>query len=499
MLDARDNVAIAARTLRQGERLGEVVVRGDVPKGHKIAVAPIARGALVRKYAQMIGHAKRAIKAGEHVHVHNLAFRQSRPDYRIGKDARRTKMTPAKKRATFMGYRRPGGRVGTRNYVAVISSVNCSATASRMIAGRFSRARLARQHPNVDGVVAFVHGSGCGMAPDGEGIANLRRVMRGYAAHPNVAAVLLVGLGCEDNQLGEFLATQGLRPGRTLRMLTIQGAGGLRRAVASGVAAVEELLAEADKCKRSACSAADLRVALQCGGSDAWSGVTANPALGHAVDLLVAQGGSAVIAETPEVYGAEHLLTCRAESPAVARALIARLRWWEDYTARNGGSMDNNPSPGNKLGGLTTILEKSLGAVAKGGTTAFREFVPYASPPRRRGFVMMDSPGYDPVSVTGQIAAGCNLVAFTTGRGSAFGSKPAPTLKICTNSETYRRMREDMDVDAGAVVAAGRPLPQVGEEIFARLLALASGERSKSERQGLGDLEFVPWQIGATM
>lgn len=497
-LDARDNVAIAARALRRGERIGEIEARGAIPKGHKIAVAAIARGALVRKYAQIIGHAKRAIKAGEHVHVHNLAFRPSRPSHRIGKDARRTKMTPVKERATFMGYRRPGGGVGTRNYVAVISSVNCSATASRMIASRFGRARLAR-HPNVDGVVAFVHGSGCGMAPDGEGIANLRRVMRGYAAHPNVAAVLLLGLGCEDNQLGEFLASQGLRPGKTLRTLTIQGAGGLRRAVAKGVAAVEELLAEAGAYERTACSAAELRVALQCGGSDAWSGVTANPALGHAVDLLVAQGGSAVIAETPEVYGAEHLLTRRAENPAVARALIARLRWWEDYARRNGGSMDNNPSPGNKLGGLTTILEKSLGAVAKGGTTMFREFVPYATPPRRRGFVMMDSPGYDPVSVTGQIAAGCNLVAFTTGRGSAFGSKPAPTLKICTNSETYRRMKDDMDVDAGAVVAAGRPLPQVGEEIFARLLALASGERSKSERQGLGDLEFVPWQIGATM
>lgn len=499
LLHERDDVAIAARDLKPGEVIGDGErVREAIPRGHKVAVRPLARGSAVRKYAQVIGQAKRAIPAGAHVHTHNLAFQQSRPSYRIGKDARRTRMVPVKQRTTFQGFRREDGRVGTRNYVAVISSVNCSATASRRIAAHFTPARM-RRWPRVDGVVAFVHGSGCGMAHDGEGLANLRRVMRGYATHPNVAGALLLGLGCEDNQLGELLRDQKLRLGTDLKSMTIQGTGGVRAAVKRGIAAVEQLLDAANRLRRTACDVADLRLALQCGGSDAWSGVTANPALGRAVDMLVAQGGTAVIAETPEVYGAEHLLTGRADQPEVARALIKRLRWWEDHVSRHAGSMDNNPSPGNKQGGLTTILEKSLGAVAKGGTTAFREFLPYACPPQRRGFVMMDSPGYDPVSVTGQIAAGCNLVAFTTGRGSAFGSKPAPTLKICSNSSTYRRMRGDMDIDAGAIISAGTPLAEVGEEIFERLLALASGEPSKSERQGLGDLEFVPWQLGATM
>ena len=497
-LNSADSVAVAARDLVAGEQLGDVVARDEIPKGHKIAIKDIAVGEVVRKYAQSIGFASQTIGVGEHIHNHNLIFGTTDLDYKVGSDAKTVEFIDEDQRTTFMGYRRNDGKVGTRNYIGVISSVNCSATACRRIAAYFTPDRLA-SYANIDGVAAFIHGTGCGMASEGEGMSNLQRVMHGYAVHPNVAGALVLGLGCEANQIETLLEAEGMERSPLLKTMNIQSAGGLNQAVKMGIKAIEAMLPQANEWRRESCPASELMLALQCGGSDAWSGITANPALGHAADLLVAQGGTAVIAETPEVYGAEHLLTCRASSADVAADLLDRIKWWEGYTERNGGSMDNNPSPGNKLGGLTTILEKSLGAVAKGGTTNLNGFYGYGVPVTARGFVMMDSPGYDPASVTGQIASGCNLVAFTTGRGSAFGSKPAPTLKICTNSDTFRRMPDDMDIDAGVIVTDGVPIAQVGEAIFKHLLALASGEESKSEAQGLGDHEFVPWQIGATM
>ena len=502
VLAQSDNVAVAARYVRKGELVGEnsaqVVAARNIPRGHKVALREIEKDGVVRKYAQAIGYAATRISPGELVHEHNLYYRTSELDYRFCEDAKPTKMVEPDKRSAFQGYRRAGGQVGTRNYVAVISSVNCSATAVRRIADHFSPEVMAA-YPNVDGVAAFIHGIGCGMDAAGEGIGNLRHVIRGFATHPNVAGALLVGLGCEDNQLGDLIKGHGLEIGAKVKSFNLQSVGGTAKAIERGIAQVFQMLDAANECQREQCSASDLVVALQCGGSDGWSGITANPALGHAADLLVAQGGVAVLGETPEVYGAEHLLTARSAGRKVAARLLARIRWWEDYVARNKGSMDNNPSPGNKLGGLTTILEKSLGAVAKGGTTSMTDVLRYARPVVRRGFMLMDSPGYDPASVTGQIASGCNLVAFTTGRGSAFGSKPAPTVKICTNSATYNRMTSDMDINAGVIISEGARLEAVGEQIFARLLAVASGEKSKSEAQGLGDYEFVPWNIGATM
>ena len=496
-LDTSDNVVTATRALESGTQVEAVQTAGLIPSGHKIATAAIAAGQPVRKYAQIIGFAAEDIPAGAHVHTHNLDFRAVDMAYEFATNLR---PAPAPAQAdSFMGYRRDSGRVGTRNYIAILTSVNCSATAARMIAQHFTAEKLAA-YPNVDGVAAFVHGTGCGMAGAGsEGFEALQRVMWGYARNPNVGGVLMAGLGCEMMQIDWLIEAYGMKPGPLFQSFNIQDKGGIRKTVEAGIAIVEAMLPLVNEARRTPCPVSELMVALQCGGSDAWSGITANPALGYACDLLVAQGGTGVLAETPEIYGAEHLLTARAIDRATGEKLIERIRWWEDYTARNRGSMDNNPSPGNKKGGLTTILEKSLGAAAKGGTTPLTGVYKYAEPVTAKGFTFMDSPGYDPASVTGQIASGCNLVCFTTGRGSAFGAKPSPSMKVATNTEMYTRMIEDMDVNAGTILTGDASVEDVGREIYAMWLRMASGEQSKSEAQGLGDYEFVPWQIGAVM
>ncbi len=495
-LDPADNVAVARQGLRAGQVVDGLTLIDAVPSGHKVATRAIAAGDRVIKFAQGIGVANAYIAAGAHVHTHNLDFTSVCADYAFGTNLRPAPVPVVPD--TFAGFDRGNGRYGTRNYIGIITSVNCSATAARMIADHFTPERLAA-YPNVDGVAAFVHGTGCGMAGDGDGFEALQRVMWGYARHPNLAGVLMVGLGCEMNQIDWLLEAYGLQHGPLFHTMNIQNVAGLRRTVDMGIAKIEAMLPEANKATRTPCPVSGLKVALQCGGSDAWSGVTANPALGHACDLLVGQGGTGVLAETPEIYGAEHLLVARAAEVATGQRLIDLIHWWEDYTARNLGSMDNNPSPGNKAGGLTTILEKSLGAAAKGGTTPLTGVYKYADIVDRTGFTFMDSPGYDPASVTGQIAGGCQIVCFTTGRGSAFGSKPAPTIKIATNTPMAERMAEDMDIDAGQILSTGVDVAAMGLAIYDQILAVASGQPSKSEAQGLGDYEFVPWQIGAVM
>ncbi len=501
-LDATDNVAVALRTLKPGETLGEanallsgVSTSMRISKGHKVALCDLPAGSRVIKYAQLIGVASVDIKAGEHVHTHNLSFTNNDATAHAPSHIAATSIEATD---TFKGYQRADGRVGTRNFIAVLSSVNCSATVAHRIASHFDEGTLS-PCDNVDGVAAFTHGTGCGMDAEGEGFANLQRVLAGYANHPNVGGVLIVGLGCETSQISELLKAHKLADGPLLRTMNIQTTGGHVKTIARGVQLVDEMVQQINKLERTDCPASSLSLALQCGGSDAWSGITANPALGYAADLIVKQGGSVVLAETPEVYGAEHLLTGRAVSEEVADALMQRIAWWQAYVARNNGSLDNNPSPGNKLGGLTTILEKSLGAVAKGGTTPLTGVYRYAQQVDRRGFAFMDSPGYDPASVTGQIASGCNLVAFTTGRGSTFGSKPAPCLKIATNTDMYSQLSDDMDINAGTVVSDGESIESVGTRIYQRLLEVASGSVTLSESHGLGDNEFVPWQIGAIM
>jgi altronate hydrolase len=497
-LRAEDNVVVANRTLEAGYDIGGIVLRDAIPAGHKIASSDISAGARILKYGQTIGYAMSDIPSGTHLHTHNVEFRATDAAYQFGTNLRDVAPVPEQERDTFMGYRRENGSVGTRNYIAIVTSVNCSATAARRIADSFGEEELS-QYPNVDGVVAFVHGTGCGMAGDGDGFEALQRVMWGYAKHPNHGGVVMVGLGCEMNQIDWLLDAYGLKQSPTFQTMNIQSVAGLQKTIEMGVKKVREMLPIVNAARRTPCPASELKVALQCGGSDAWSGITANPALGEACDLLVAQGGTGVLAETPEIYGAEHLLTERAIDRATGDRLIGLINWWEDYTARNRGSMDNNPSPGNKKGGLTTILEKSLGAAAKGGTTPLTGVYKYAEPVRARGFTFMDSPGYDPASVTGQIAGGCNLVCFTTGRGSAFGSKPAPTIKLSTNTAMYERMVDDMDINCGDIITGGATIQSKGREIYDLFLRVASGEASKSEAQGLGDYEFVPWQIGAVM
>jgi altronate hydrolase len=497
-LSSDDNVVVAVDPIAPGTTAAGATARERVPRGHKMAVADIGANAPVPKYGQIIGFASRPIAAGDWVHEHNVALHDFARDYRFCEGAKNDEVLAPDARATFEGFVRPDGRTGTRNYIGVLTSVNCSASVAKFIAEAVNRSGILADYPGIDGAVAFVHGTGCGMAAHGEGFDVLRRTQWGYATHPNLGAALMVGLGCEVFQIDRMKDEFGLVEGDHFQTMTIQASGGTRKTVAEGVERIKAMLPVAARARRETRPASEITLALQCGGSDGYSGITANPALGAAVDLLVRHGGTGVLAETPEIYGAEHLLTRRAVNRAVGEKLVARIRWWEDYTARNRGEMNNNPSPGNKAGGLTTILEKSLGAAAKGGSTTLRAVYEYAEPVREKGFVFMDTPGYDPVGATRQGAGGCNVMCFTTGRGSAFGCKPAPSLKLATNSHVYRSMIDDMDIDCGDILD-GVPLAQKGEEIFNRVLAVASGERTKSEDLGYGDLEFVPWQIGAVM
>jgi altronate hydrolase len=498
-LDPSDNVIIAIDEISAGsEPTAGVRARERVPKGHKMAVAPVEEGEPIRKFGQIIGFASRRIAAGEWVHEHNCAVHEFARDYHFGEDARRENILPIEEQPTFEGYRRANGKVGTRNYLAVLTSVNCSATVARLIAREVERSDLLADYPNVDGVIALVHGTGCGIAAKGVGFDALMRTQWGYAANPNIGATLMVGLGCEVFQIGRMKEEYGIVESDTFHSMTIQATGGTRKTVEAGMERVRSMLPGLNRVERKPTPASELTLALQCGGSDGYSGITANPALGAAADLLVRHGGTAILSETPEIYGAEHLLTRRAASREIGEKLVSMIHWWEDYTSRNGGEMNNNPSPGNKAGGLTTILEKSLGAAAKGGTTALNEVYEYAEPVTAKGFVFMDTPGYDPVSATGQVAGGANVLCFTTGRGSAYGCKPTPSVKLATNNDTYRRMIEDMDINCGDVVD-GVSIADKGQEIFDKVLAVASGERTKSELLGYGDAEFAPWQIGATM
>ncbi len=498
-LQPEDNVVVAVDTLEPG-RANAIAIdpHARIPKGHKMAIAPVEVGGPILKFGQIIGFASAPIAPGDWVHEHNVQMHDFSRDYQFAQGARQEAVLPLEQQATFQGFRRANGRTGTRNYLAILTSVNCSATVARFIAKEIERQGLLHEYPNIDGVIALVHGTGCGMAAKGEGFEALKRTQWGYASNPNIAGVLLVGLGCEVFQIGRMKAEYGLSEGDSFRTMTIQETGGTRRTVEAGVAALREMLPAANRAVRETIPASELVLALQCGGSDGYSGITANPALGVASDILVRNGGTAILSETPEIYGAEHLLTRRAATREIGEKLVGMIKWWEDYTNRVGGEMNNNPSPGNKAGGLTTILEKSLGAAAKGGTATLAGVYHYAEPVTAKGFVFMDTPGYDPVSATGQVAGGANILCFTTGRGSAYGCKPTPSIKLATNSDVYRRMEEDMDINCGDVLD-GVSLEAKGQEIFDKILRVASGEHSKSEALGYGDAEFVPWQIGATM
>lgn len=497
-LHPADDVVIARADIPSGTNLikdANLRVFVTVPAGHKIAIRDVRQGQPLRRYNQIIGFATQDIRTGDHVHTHNLGMGGFERDYAFCADVRPNEhATP---QATFNGIVRPDGRVATRNYLGILTSVNCSAMVARLIADHFKN-RLD-DYPSVDGVVALTHKTGCGMASEGEAMDLLRRTIAGYARHPNFHSVIMVGLGCEANQLDNLMSAHRLKRAEGLRAFTIQEKGGTRKAVEEGIARIKEWLPEANRVKRQTVPASHLVLGLQCGGSDGYSGISANPALGAAVDLLVRHGGTAILSETPEIYGAEHLLTRRAVSREIAEKLLRRIRWWEEYTARNGNEMNNNPTPGNKVGGLTTILEKSLGAVAKGGTTNLVDVYQYAEPVTAKGFVYMDTPGYDPVSATGQVAGGANMICFTTGRGSAYGCKPAPSLKLATNTPLYVHQEDDMDINCGTIIEGKETIQEVGVRFFDLVLATASGTKTKSERWGYGEDEFAPWVLGAMM
>lgn len=498
-LHTEDNVFIALSNLSAGTQLqdADVQLLDSIDRGHKIAAKNINKDSHVIRYGNIIGQALKDIAKGEHVHSHNLGMSQRSPK-RSSATTKNTRATPTVER-TFMGYKRPNGQVGTRNYIGILTTVNCAGSVARFIAEAAEKNGLLNDYPNIDGIVPIVHNTGCGMSGDNEGYATLKRTLEGYARNPNFGGILIIGLGCEVLQVGALVDGVSQTMDSPFRHMTIQGEGGTRKSIQRGLDEIKVIASLVEGVQRTEQAISHITLGMQCGGSDGYSGITANPALGVASDLLVQHGATSILSETSEIYGAEHLLTNRAVSQEVSDKLMSRIRWWEDYCERNGGELDNNPSPGNKRGGLTTILEKSLGAVAKGGVSPLTEFYLFAEKIDKKGFVFMDSPGYDPCSVTGQVASGANVIVFTTGRGSVSGYKPAPCIKLSTNTEMYQRMSEDMDINCGDVISDGISVEQKGHEIFEKIISVASGELSKSEEFGFGGVEFVPWQIGAVM
>ncbi|QKZ04145.1 UxaA family hydrolase [Pseudomonas eucalypticola] len=496
-LDSADNVVVARVEISAGTQVAseQLTTLQNVPLGHKIAARMIEKGQPVLKYNTVIGYASEDLPAGTWMHSHNIEFGDTARDYRYGLDYVPTQLLPANERATFQGIVRADGRVATRNYLGVFVVGNCGATVARKIANHFDEERLAA-YPNIDGVVPFVHEIGCGMEMTGEPMNLLRRTIGGHVKHANTAGGLLIALGCERNNIHGFIEQEGLLLNDMLKALVIQDVGGVKSAVDQGIKLIEAMLPQANAVQRQPVSAEHLIIGMQCGGSDGFSGLSANPALGAAVDILVRHGGTAILSETSEIFGVEHTLTARAVTPQVGRKLIERIDWWLEYNKGRDTQINGRVSPGNNAGGLANVLEKSLGGAKKGGNAPLMDVYEYAYPVTTRGLVFMDTPGYDPVSATGQIAGGANLIAFTTGRGSCFGSLPAPTFKLASNTPMFTRMSDDMDINCGQIIDGDKTIRQMGQEIFDRLLAHASGEPTKSELNGLGEDEFCPWQIG---
>lgn len=501
-----DNVVVLKRTVKPGAEVAsgaESLTAGAIiPAGHKLAVRAIAAGERIIKYGQTIGFARTAIAPGDHVHTHNVELGSFGREYAFCQDARPVLQYSGEQLRTFPGFARPGGKAGTRNYIAVISSVNCSATVSNYVRDHFRTADFSKRFPNVDGVIAFTHKSGCANDP-GDPTRLLQRVLAGIARHPNIGGYVMIGLGCEVNQVQRLVENEHLNQPREGEQapvtMNIQTVGGIRKTIAAAVKAVEELLPRVNAATRTPQPLAKLALAMNCGGSDGNSGITANPALGFASDELVRHGAASVLGETPEIYGAEHLLTRRAVTREVGEKLVGLVKWWEEHARHHGVSIDNNPSVGNKEGGLTTIYEKSLGAVAKAGQSPLAAVYRYAEEINVPGLGFMDTPGFDPVSMTGLVAGGANIGVFTTGRGSVYGCKPSPCLKIATNTPLFTWMEDDMDINAGTILDGTETVEQVGRRILEKIVAVAGGERTKSELAGVGDEEFAPWLLGPVL
>ncbi|MDY3282780.1 UxaA family hydrolase [Dysosmobacter sp.] len=496
-LEPEDNVVIARHPLEKGLYLEDedITVLEEIPAGYKCAARDIKKGEEIRKYNTVIGYASCDIKKGEVIHNHNDEFDARGVDYAFGADCHPVELLPPEQRRTFMGIRRADGRVGTRNYIGVLVCSNCAATVARKITEYFNEERM-KAYPNVDGVVPFITELGCGMEQSGEPLALLQRTIAGYIRNPNMGGAILLSLGCERNNIDKLMDAQQLTESDRLKRMVIQEVGGTKASIELGIRLVEEMLPLVNDVKREPCSAEHLLVALECGGSDGFSGLSANPALGKAMDILVRNGGGCIHSETTEIFGAEHILTRRAVSPEVGQKLVDRLAWWLKHTEGRDCQINGKVSPGNNKGGLTNVLEKSLGGVKKSGTTPLNEVYEYAYPVTTPGVCFMDTPGYDPVASTGQIAGGANLLCFTTGRGSCFGSCLTPVIKLASNTPLYEHMEGDMDINCGVVIDGKLDIAQMGEIIFEELLKVASGEKTKSEELGVGESEYAPWPIG---
>ena len=496
VLNKNDNVGVTQFIIPEQTKIEgkDIVTKDPIPFGHKVCLKNINKGDPVIKYDQIIGFASKNINTGEHVHSHNLEFKEFDRNYKVSE---KKLILDEKSDTFFKGIIRDNGQIATRNYIGIVSTVNCSATVTKMIVEKIKYSNILNDYPNIDGIVPITHSTGCGMNTENEGMQIFQRTIDGFKNHPNFSHVFVIGLGCECAQISLF--DESLKKHNRIHFLTIQDEGGTKKIVDKVLSQIKNLLSEANNVERAPQSVNNLILALQCGGSDGYSGISANPALGVAADMLVKKGGSSILSETPEIYGAEHLLINRANNQKTADKLIEKLKWWKHYTSINNSSMDNNPAPGNKKGGLTTILEKSLGAVAKGGNSILQDVLSYAEPLKNKGFNFMDSPGYDPVSVTGQVASGANVICFTTGRGSCFGCKPVPSLKLATNTVMYEKMNEDMDINCGTIVEGKENIETLGKKIFGLVVNTASGNKSKSEINGYGDEEFNPWQVGVVM
>ena len=493
VLNNKDNVGVAPMLLPANKKIKSNLTTLElIPLGHKIAIAKIKKNDFIYKYGQIIGVALKNIDIGEHVHSHNIIFTEFNRKSKIKKFNDFQNKYPD--RLFFNGFKRKNGKVGTRNYVGLISTVNCSATVVKKIADKINNNLDLKKFSNIDGVVSLKHSSGCGMNINGHGMSVLNQTIQGFKHHPNFIKVFVIGLGCECSQISLYRDEND-----SVVYMNIQEEGGTRKIIDEVTSQIIKMFPILNKVKRTKNPISELTVALQCGGSDSYSGITANPALGYASDLIIQHGGSTILAETPEIYGAEHLLIERSFDKRIAQKLKNKIEWWKTYTRINNATLDNNPSPGNKKGGLSTILEKSLGAVAKSGTAIMQDVLDYAEPIKKKGLNYMDSPGFDPVSVTGQVASGSNIICFTTGRGSCFGFKPTPSIKIASNTNMYNNLKDDMDINAGTIMDGDSDIKKIGTEIFESIINTASGKLTKSEINEYGDDEFSPWIIGATI
>ena len=496
-LNPEDNVIVARKDVQAGVEVPEegFTTLTEVPAGYKVAARDIKKGEMILKYNTCIGFAAEDTLAGTMMHSHNIVFEHVDLDYAYCRDYKPVELLPEEERATFKGFVRPSGEVGTRNYIAVMVAGNCAATVARRISNYFTEERLA-DYPNVSGVVPFITGLGCGMEMTGPFMDLLRRTIMGYATNPNVGAALVVALGCERNNIDGMFEFTGVKESETMRKLVIQEAGGTAKAIQKGIEQIYEMLPLVNAYERQTVSAEHLKIALECGGSDGFSGLSANPALGRAADMLVKNGGTVILSETTEIFGVEHTLTRRAKTPEIGKKLTDHIAWWLKYNEGKDCQINGRVSPGNNKGGLANVLEKSLGGAKKGGESPLNEVYDYAEKVTEHGLVFMNTPGYDPVATTGQVAGGANMVAFTTGRGSCFGGVPSPVLKLASNTPMYERMEGDMDINCGVIIDGDKTLDEMGEVIFKRILEVASGDKSKSEVLGVGEDEFVPWPIG---